>query len=218
MHLQKQTIKELLLKRDFEQIIFLCNKNVRAFKFLRSCLYDVDSRIYWPAIEAIAKLMQVWWQENKKEKVREFIRNLFWSMNDESGGIGWNAPQTIAQIIIHIPQLLEPYGSMMVVHAFEEPPLVKGGLWGIGRLGKRIKDSVSFFQNEIFSKVLKINEPETLGLFSWAMGKVSFKPALPYLKNLLQRTEEVAIYINGKFYKKPLGKWTSEAIKKIKGK
>jgi len=40
---------------------------------------------------------------------------------------------------------------------------VKGGLWGIGRLGERIKDSVSFFQNEIFSKVLKINKPETLG-------------------------------------------------------
>ena len=137
-------------------------------------------------------------------------------MNDESGGIGWNAPQTIAQIIIHIPQLLEPYGSMMVVHAFEEPPLVKGGLWGIGRLGERIKDPVSFFQNEIFSQVLKINEPETLGLFAWAMGKVSFKPALPYLKDLLQRTEEVAIYIDGKFYKKPLGKWASEAIKKIK--
>ncbi len=215
MHLQKQTIKELLLKRDFEQIIFLCNKNVRAFKFLRSCLYDVDSRIYWPAIEAIAKLMQVWWQENKKEKVRKFIRNLFWSMNDESGGIGWNAPQTIAQIIIHIPQLLEPYGSMMVAHAFEEPPLVKGGLWGIGRLGERIKDSVSFFQNEIFSQVLKINEPETLGLFAWAMGEVSFKPALPYLKKLLNRSEKVKIYVQGKFWERRIGEWAKEAVKKI---
>ncbi|MDL1957245.1 MAG: hypothetical protein LWW95_09425, partial [Candidatus Desulfofervidus auxilii] len=205
----------LLLKRDFEKIIFLCNKNVRAFKFLRSCLYDVDSRIYWSAIEAIAKLMQVWWQENKKEKVREFIRNLFWSMNDESGGIGWNAPQTIAEIIIHIPQLLEPYGSMMVAHAFEEPSLVKGGLWGIGRLGERIKDSVSFFQNEIFSKVLKINEPETLGLFAWAMGEVSFKPALPYLKKLLNCSEKVKIYVQGKFWERRIAEWAKEAVKKI---
>ena len=48
-----------------------------AFKFLCSCLYDVDSRIYWPAIEAIAKLMQVWWQENKKEKVRSLYEIFF---------------------------------------------------------------------------------------------------------------------------------------------
>ena len=109
MHLQKQTIKELLLKRDFEKIIFLCNKNVRAFKFLRSCLFSK-----------------------------------------------WN-----------------------------------------------------------FSKVLKINEPETLGLFAWAMGKVSFEPALPYLKKLLNRSEKVKIYVQGKFWERRIGEWAKGAVKKI---
>ena len=48
--------------------------------------------------------MQRWWQSGKHEKVRIYIRTLQWSMSDESGGIGWNYPQTIAEIIVHIPR------------------------------------------------------------------------------------------------------------------
>jgi hypothetical protein len=57
-------------------------------------------------------------------------------MTEESGGIGWNSPQTIAEIIANIPQLLNPYGSMMISYSFEEPPLLKGGLWG--RVGESV--------------------------------------------------------------------------------
>lgn len=100
--------------------------------------------------------MQYWWQSRQHERVREFIRNLFWSMNDESGGIGWSSPQTIAEIIVNIPEILDPYGSMMIAHSIEEPPFVKGGLWGIGRLGKMIADAVDFFQDkEAMNKIAR---------------------------------------------------------------
>jgi len=115
---------------------------------------------------------------------------------------------------VNIPEILAPYGSMMIAHSIEEPPLVKGGLWGIGRLGKMITDAVDFFQDEVLS-VFQSDDAETLGLAVWAMGEVGFKPAMSFLENLLGRSEPVRIYVKGDFFEKPLGYWAEEAMNKI---
>ena len=144
--------------------------------------------------------------------MREYIRGLFWSLNDESGGIGWNAPQTVAEIITLIPELIEPYGSMMIDRTIEEPLLVPSGMWAIGRLGRRIEPAVEFFKDVVL-KSFKVADPQTLGLVAWAMGEVAFAPALPMLKTLQGRQEQVRIYIDGDFCEKPLGQWAEDAIK-----
>jgi hypothetical protein len=210
----KKQVKDLLQAKDYDRLVELCDIDRHFWKALRFCLYDIDETIRWPAIEAAAKLMKRWWLSKKQEKVREFIRNLFWSMTDESGGIGWSSPQTVAEIIMNIPEVLDPYGSMMIAYSIEEPPLVKGGLWGIGRLGKMIADAVEFFQEKVLS-VFQIDDAETLGLAAWAMGEVGYKPALPFLENLLGRSEPVRIYVKGDFFEKPLGYWAEEAMNKI---
>jgi len=210
----KKEVKDLLKQRDYDRLLNLCEKDEHFRKELHFHLYGIDERFLWPAIEATGKLMHRWWQSGRENKVREYIRNLFWSITDESGGIGWSAPQTIAEIIANIPILLDPYGSMMVAHAFEEPSLVRGGLWGIGRLGKEVADSVNFFQDRVLA-AFHIDDAETLGLAAWAMGEVGFKPALPFLERLTDRRETIRIYIKGDFYEKPLGQWAEEAMKKM---
>jgi hypothetical protein len=210
----KQRVRDLLEQRDYDRLLELCEKDRHFWKELRFSLYDIDERLRWSAIETVAKFMQRWWQAGEKEKVRDYIRNLFWSIMDESGGIGWSASQTIAEIIVNIPELLDPYGSMMIAHAFEEPPLIKGGLWGIGRMGKLSAEAITFFQ-DIVLEVFRSEDAETLGLAAWAMGEAGFKPALPFLERLLERKEKVQIYIKGYFHEKPLGQWAKEAIAKI---
>ncbi|MEW6416620.1 MAG: DVU0298 family protein [Nitrospirota bacterium] len=210
----KQQVKDLLEKRDYDRLLDLCDKDRHFWKELRFCLYDINESIRWPAIEAVAKLMQRWWKSGQKDRVREYIRNLFWSITDESGGIGWSSPQTIAEIIAKIPELLDPYRSVMIAHAFEELPLIRSGLWGIGRLGKEITDAVDFFQGKVLA-AFQSEDAETLGVAAWAMGEVGFRPALPLLKKLLERNEHVRIYIEGVFCEKPLGQWVKEAINKI---
>jgi hypothetical protein len=210
----KNQIKDLLVKRDYDRLIELCEKDRRFWQELRFRLYDIDERIRCSAIEAAGKFMQKLWEKGQREKVLVYIRTLFWSITDESGGIGWSAPQTIAQIISNIPELIDPYGSMMIAHTLEEPPLIKSGLWGIGLLGKKIADSVNFFK-EIVLEVLKSDDAEVLGLAAWALGEVSFKPALPFLKQLTGRKDLVKIYIEGDFKEKLLGQWAQEAIDKI---
>ena len=210
----KQRVRDLLEQRDYARLLELCEKDRHFWKELRFSLYDIDERLRWSAIETVAKFMQRWWQAGEREKVRDYIRNLFWSIMDESGGIGWSAPQTIAEIIVNIPELLDPYGSMMIAHTFEEPPLIKGGLWGIGRLGKLSAEAAEFFHDMVLAVFLS-EDAETLGLAAWANGEVGFKPALPFIEKLLERKEQVRIYIKGYFYEKPLGQWAREAVAKI---
>lgn len=211
----KKTVHDLLIAGEHGRLLDLCEQDRRFWQEVRFRLYDLDDGVRWSAIEATAKFMERWWQSGKQEKVRIYIRTLFWSMNDESGGIGWSSPQTIAEIIMHIPELIDPYGSMMIAHSIEEPPLMKGGAWGIGRLGRRIADSVEVFRGQVLA-VFQEKDSETLGLLAWAMGKTGFSPALPFLEKLLRREEPVMIYINGVFLQKPLQQWAEEAIMSIK--
>lgn len=210
----KQQVYSLLMGKDYNQLIDLCSQDRQVWKILRASLYETDEQIYWPATEAIAMLMRRWWQEGQEERVREYIRGLFWSLNDESGGIGWNAPQTIAEIIVKIPDLIDPYGSMMIDRTMEETLLVENGLWAVGRMGRDIEPAVRFFQDNIF-KVFEIEDSRILGTAAWAMGEVGFAPALPLLEALNNNTEHARIYLDGKYAEKSIGQWAQDAITKI---
>jgi hypothetical protein len=210
----KSTVSNLLMKRDFESLIELCEKNRQYWQEVRFRLYDLDERLRWPAIETVAKVMKNWWDSGKEEKVRIYIRTLFWSMNDESGGIGWSSPQTVAEIIVNNPVLIDPYGSMMIAHCIDEPLLLKGCFWGIGRMGGLIRESIKFFQDKIL-EVLSNDDVEVLGIAAWAMGEAGFALAAPFLEKLRFRSEPVTIYMDGIFYEKPLGEWIKEALGKM---
>lgn len=211
--IEKQ-INSCLIKRDYRELISLNREDKRVWRFLQSQLYQTDETLRWHSIEAIAVLLSSQWDLGRQEKVRDYLRRLIWAISDESGGIGWNAPQTIAEIVVAIPELSEPFINIMIDRAFSEPVLIKSGLWGIGRLGERAKQSVELFQNIILAS-FAINEPETLGLAAWALGEIKFKPAVPYLQMLRHRHEPVRIYIPPRFLEKTLGSWVREAIVKI---
>lgn len=214
----KREVRALLVKRDFERLLELCEAHRQYWQEVRYRLYDLDEVLRWSAIEAVAKLMKKWWDAGKEEKVRIYIRTLFWSLNDESGGIGWSSAQTIAEIIAINPVLIDPYGSMMIAHCIDEPPLLKGCFWGIGRLGRLIEETVRVFRNEILEVFDNFDndDAEIIGLAAWAMGEVGFSSAEPFLEKMKLRSELVTIYIEGIFCKKTLGKWAEMALAKIK--
>ena len=202
------------MARDYDAIVAYSHDERRAWKSLRACLYELDDNIKWPAIEAIGRLMNHWWQNGEQKKVREYMRGLFWLLNDESGGIGWTSPQQIAEIICQIPELDESYSTMVIDRTLEEPPLVQGGLWAIGRQGRRLEGRIDNFEGMILN-TFGIQDAQTLGLAAWAAGESRFAPALPYLESLTDRLETVRIFIRGVFLDKPLGVWAEHAIKQL---
>jgi hypothetical protein len=200
-----------LLKRDYQKLDRLNREDRRVWRVLQFKLYQTDETLRWHSIEAIAVLLRTEWDLGRREKVRDYLRRLIWSISDESGGIGWSAPQTIAETVVAIPPLNEPFVNIMIDRAFGEPTLIKSGLWAIGRLGRGAWRSVELFQDIVLAS-FAADEPERLGLAAWALGEVGYEPALPYLQPLRQRHEPVRIYVPPRFIERPLGRWASEAI------
>jgi len=204
------------LQRDFLGLLDLCEKDKRFWRVLWATLYSANEQVRWPAIEAVAKVMGKWWEAGQKDRVQEYVRRFLWSLTDEAGEMGWSAPQVIAEIIISVPELIEPYASMMICRALEEPTLVPGGLWGIGRLGVYAREEVESLRDVILS-IFGTEDAEILGLAAWAMGEVGFEAALPYLVELRGLKEPSSIYIDSHFHRKTIGQWAEEAIAKIAG-
>ena len=77
------------------------------------------------------------------ESARIVMRRLMWSMNEESGNLGWGIPEAMACILAESPALAREYGRILLSYGHdtgrednfvEHAPLRRGVYWGIGRL------------------------------------------------------------------------------------
>jgi hypothetical protein len=74
------------------------------------------------------------WQAGRgKEKIRDLIRRLLWLMNDESGGIGWRAPEMIGEILVRVPDLIKDFFSLLPAY-FDEEPFERGSRFAVYRV------------------------------------------------------------------------------------
>lgn len=107
------------------------------------------ARAFGWAVPAIA--------DRNLESARIIMRRFLWSLNDESGGIGWGSPEAMAEIMLKDERLAKEYLHMLVSYIREDGPephqdgnyielpmLQRGVLWGIGRLcagrGRRMRE------------------------------------------------------------------------------
>ncbi len=74
------------------------------------------------------------------EAGREIVRRLLWSLNDESGAMGWGAAEACAEILAQHATLGHEYVNIFLAHLepgpkfLDHPGLQAGALWGLGRL------------------------------------------------------------------------------------
>ena len=72
------------------------------------------------------------------EYIRNYLLRLFWLINNESGGIGWRAPELIGEILYHCPQFSQFFPMLISLLDLEEdaPRFRVGTLWAIGRVAQ----------------------------------------------------------------------------------
>eukprot|EP00362_Geleiidae_sp_MMETSP1317_P000447 CAMPEP_0201284794 /NCGR_PEP_ID=MMETSP1317-20130820/84991_1 /ASSEMBLY_ACC=CAM_ASM_000770 /TAXON_ID=187299 /ORGANISM="Undescribed Undescribed, Strain Undescribed" /LENGTH=71 /DNA_ID=CAMNT_0047606373 /DNA_START=1077 /DNA_END=1289 /DNA_ORIENTATION=- len=54
------------------------------------------------------------------EEARIVMRRMLWSMNDESGGIGWGVPEAMAEVMTCNKGLAEEYIHMLISYMRED--------------------------------------------------------------------------------------------------
>ncbi|CAK8720441.1 MAG: HEAT repeat domain-containing protein [Candidatus Electrothrix sp. AX5] len=140
-----------LLKRDdlagieTELVLFQEKELINAL-FFGIC--HSEERIRWHAISvmgrAVARLA-----EQDMEEARVILRRMLWSLNDESGGIGWGAPESMAEIMCRHEGLADEYIHMLISYMrpdgeeecqdgnfLEHEMLQQGLMWAVGRLAQ----------------------------------------------------------------------------------
>ena len=87
--------------------------------------------------------------DHSLERVRVIMRRFLWSLNDESGGIGWGAPEAMAEVMAGLDRMAEEYHRLLFSFVrpmsgpdnyLEMSSLREGAYWGAARLGQSRPD------------------------------------------------------------------------------
>lgn len=106
---------------------------------LFSFIQSTNEVIKWRAVRAMGKVVAQMAVANL-ESARVIMRRLMWSLNDESGGIGWGAPEAMGEIMAQDERLAGEYKKILLSYLDEEgnylehEPLRQGALWALQRL------------------------------------------------------------------------------------
>jgi len=192
---------------------------------LFSAICRSEEKIRWYAISAMGRTVSRI-AENKMEDARIIMRRLLWSLNDESGGIGWGAPESLAEIMVQHDGLAEEYVHMLISYMrqdgeelfqdgnfLEHEMLQRGLLWGIGRLACKKPDLLKQrgAADDLVSYLLSPDGP-VRGLAVRALGYLGARKTAKLLVPLKFDTASVKLYEDGKFFTLSVAEMTIKAL------
>ncbi len=174
---------------------------------LFTALCSGDELIRWHGISAMGSTISRLADENMEE-ARIIMRRLLWSLNDESGGIGWGAPESMAEAMYHHNGLAREYMHMLVSYTREDGEekwqdgnfleheiLQRGLLWGIGRLSQKRKEEL-LHHGILDSLIPYLTSPDGTirGLAAWSLGFLGDTNSTDALNKLIGDHDEVRLY------------------------
>jgi hypothetical protein len=148
--LARQEIKSALVTaletNDFEAIERLALRSRNMLSVLVRLAYDKETLVGWRAIAAVGQVASLY-VRNNYEFLRETIRKLLWSLTDESGGIGWSAPEILGEIVSADPKKLADIVPLIAqVYSIEEDVFRPGVLYALRRIAETDTAAVRPYQ------------------------------------------------------------------------
>jgi len=198
---RKAKVKEILINRDFKALSAWYDTERTAVRTLSSMLFDSDKLICMRAAEALGRVAAMEYKQDP-ERVTRLLRRLFWQLNDESGNLGWYAPQAIAEILANVPVFIEEHARVLVSFLPEEP-FELGVRWGLARIAAVAQGA---FEDTAAEKLLtsSLDDPNadirTYSLYTLSALGVSIDKEI--IKPFFNHPHEIEIYDwkTGEFY------------------
>jgi HEAT repeat protein len=204
----RETVRDCLRSKDYEQVLYLARRERRLVRTLVSLLYDGEPLVRWRAVTAVGRLAAA-----EPEKVRPLIRRFIWWMNNECGGIGWSSAPALAEIGRMAPELLR--GAVrVVIHFRAERMILPGVFWACGRLAAAYPLEVREAVPEL-TGFLADEDAAIRGQAAWALGEIGDGRAREGLTSLLGDRELVLLYDGEELEMRETGKISAEALQKI---
>jgi HEAT repeat protein len=157
---------------------------------LLSFIQSGNERIKWGAVKAMGRAVSKL-ADTDPEAARVIVRRLMWTLNDESGGIGWGSPEAMGEILAAHGGLAREYAHLLLSYAredgnyLEHEELQRGLLWGIGRLAEKRPELVRGSAASLMP-YLESQDGVIRGLSARLMGLLQVKNAQPALRKLAE--------------------------------
>ena len=183
-----------------------------------ACLFHTDHMIKWHAVSALGAIVAAL-AEKEMESARIIMRRLMWSLNDESGSIGWGAPEAMAEIMAVHDGLAEEYIHIFVAYMrtdgcyLEFPALQRGLIWGVGRLAEVRPDLLRKWEAPaLLIRYLDSEDSEVRGLTARALGILRVEEAKERLADLKNDAAGVLLYNKGELETATVRNLAAEAL------
>ncbi len=151
MHSLRKAIQQYLEANDLNSIVSLAKKNRRVLSLLVRSAYDKETLASWRAIKAVGLAARELIKTDY-EFLREAVRKLLWSLSDESGGIGWSAPEMLGEIVAVDPQRFSDIIPLIAgVYSIEEDVFRPGVVYALERIAGVSPELVMPHRGIIFS-------------------------------------------------------------------
>lgn len=199
-----------------------------AVNVLFSAICREDPLVRWFAVscmgEAVARLAA-----QEMEEARIVMRRFLWSLNDESGGIGWGVPESMAEAMCRHAGLAEEYVHMLISYMredgeeicqdsnyIEHPLLQRGLLWGVARMSScRPRLLVERGAGADIPPYLQAEDGETRGLAVLVAGHLHLNATEGALRRLIQDTTPLTLYWEGAFQSTMVGELALSALERM---
>lgn len=191
----------------------------RAVNPLFSFFCHQEPLIRWRAVTAMG-IITAALAETQMESARVIMRRLMWTLNDESGGIGWGSPEAMGEIMARNHDLACEFGCILVSYIqieanyLEHEVLQRGVLWGLGRLAYVYPDYMRVAAPALHP-FLQSADPYHRGLAAWAMTPLADDNATPLLEDLMRDETTITLYADMELVRTTIALLAHEALKYI---
>jgi hypothetical protein len=187
-----------------------------------------EESVHWHAVSAMGTQVARLADEDMEEG-RIIMRRMLWILNDESGGIGWGAPESMAEIMSLHDGLAREYVHMLISYMredgeeiwqdgnyLEHETLQQGLMWGAGRLAITRRQLVlEKGMEQDLPPYLDAADGTVRGFAARAMGLLGTTACLERLQELLTDDFPVRLYEDGRLSTVTVGELAGQALQRL---
>lgn len=196
----KRALRPLLLEGSPHQVEteLLSHPLRRMVSPLIGFFCDRQEIVRWRAVTALGMVTRALAGESMEE-ARIVMRRLMWTLNDESGGIGWGAPEAMGEISAVESRLASEYHRILCSYVsesgnfLEHELLQRGALWGLCRLAEVDPEKVADAAYDV-RRHLASRDPIKQGLALLFAARTGDGEALSHSEPLISSTRPFTLY------------------------
>ena len=223
----KKEIHNALASHDWQDVEdVLCKyRGKDIIHHLFAALCSVEGWKKWHAVKAFGVVVPKIRRDNP-ETARIVMRRFLWSLNNESGGIGWGAPEAMAEIMANDDILFTEYSHMLISYMWEDGPellqdgnflelpmLQRGLLWGIARLlAARGKEMERLLEVHDLTKYIQSSDPTVCGLALFCLLHTGFSIETEVDRSFIKEDHIFQIFWQDSFMEKTIGEILSKMV------